>query len=195
MTQISSKAPFQLFPPAEFNAARERVPALIEAAIARVREAPFNLSKAYVGHSGGKDSVLVRYIVDHAIGYDFPTVHTTKPAGVQNEVHVLTREFLYSMDRCIFYVPLDRCESLRTAFGFETQIDGTRRSEHDRSNGRAVDVVIDGKPVSRINMPMYLENGLFGLNFIYPIVDWTDIEVWAAIHDLAIDYSPEYEVL
>jgi 3'-phosphoadenosine 5'-phosphosulfate sulfotransferase (PAPS reductase)/FAD synthetase len=78
------------------------------------------------------------------------------------------------------------------SLGYKTQIDGTRIAEHDRSNGRAVDVVIDGKQVSRKELPLYLENGLFGLNFVYPIYDWSDAEVWAAIAHYDIPFSEEY---
>jgi len=173
--------------PAEFLAAQSEVPAKVATAVQRIKNMPFAIESTYVGHSGGKDSVLVRYLADLAIDY-LPTVHSTKPEGVPNEVHPLTREFLYEQPRVITYSPLDLMPSL----GYKTQIDGTRIAEHDRSNGRAVDVVIDGKQVSRKELPLYLENGLFGLNFVYPIYDWSDAEVWAAIAHYDIPFSEEY---
>lgn len=163
----------------------------IQEAVDRILESPFPMNKAYVGHSGGKDSIVVRWLADLAeqkAGIVIPTVHSTKPPGVPNEVHELTRLFLYQQDRVITYAPLDKLNTL----GYSVQIDGTRRAEFDRTNGRAVDVVIDGQQVNREHMPMYIPNGLFGLSFIYPIVDWSDLEVWSVIYQHQIPFSDEY---
>lgn len=172
-----------------------RVDSLVTEAVFRIRNAPclnvpgFDLTKAVVGHSGGKDSVLVRYLTDLAFGYDtVKTVHTTKPSHVENAVHPLTRDFLYSMDRPILYVGLAQQKNL----GLKVQIDGTRIAEHTREDGRSIDVVVDGKSVSRTQLKLYMENGLLGLDFVYPIYDWSDAEVWATILSKGIAFSREY---
>jgi 3'-phosphoadenosine 5'-phosphosulfate sulfotransferase (PAPS reductase)/FAD synthetase len=73
-----------------------------------------------------------------------------------------------------------------------TQIDGTRRAEASRRDGRDVGVIIGGQEVSRTETPLYLEKGMFGRNFIYPIYDWTDEQVWATILLYSLPISREY---
>jgi len=167
----------------------EHVDAKIEEAVQRIRSAPFpaDLTR-YVGHSGGKDSILVRYIADRMTP-GMMTIHTPKPKGVRNEVHPATKEFLYSLDRPVLYVP-EHCDIKH--MGYRIQIDGTRAAEADRRDGRDVGLIVEGKEVSRKETPLYLENGLLGLSFIYPIYDWSDVEVWAAIFAHNIPVSPEY---
>lgn len=182
--------PFKHFSQDDINVAIDRVPALVTEAIRRLRESPFDVQSMYIGHSGGKDSVLVTYLADQAFGDEaLPTIHNTKPDGVENAVHPLTQKFLYGLDRVITYMPL----SASLPPELTTQIDGTRISEWNREDGRSVDVIKNGQSVSRRELELYMENGLFGRNFVYPIFDWSDVEVWAAIHVLNIPYSPEYE--
>lgn len=181
-----------------FSKAEAKIDKKIIEAVWRIKDAPKlkefyngNVNKVYVGHSGGKDSVLVRYLADLAFGYgNVPTVHTTKPAHVENAVHPLTRDFLYKQSRAIIYVGLDEQASL----GLRLQIDGTRIAEHDRDDGRSVDVVVEGKSVSRKELKLYMQNGLLGLDFIFPIYDWSNEEVWAAIISQGIPFSEEYLV-
>ncbi len=143
----------------------------------------------YVGHSGGKDSVLVRWMADR-LTLNIPTLHTPKVEG-PNKVHPMTMKFIYeeAATRPIWFIPLDKNPR---DWGYDTQVDGTRRAEAERSDGRSTIVVIDGQEIDRANMPHYTSNGLFGLSFVYPFVDWSDIEVWAAIYKYKIRYSEEY---
>lgn len=162
-------------------------------AVLRLQDSPFEVSGTYCGHSGGKDSVLVRYLADLANTAPI-TLHTVKPDGVRNAVHPLTRQFLYDcQDRPLVYVPERYMEDVLEQYGLTTQIDGTRASEAYRRDGRDVGLVVNGESRSRSEIALYMANGLFGLNFIYPIHDWTDAEVWAAIFVYGIPYSPEYE--
>jgi 3'-phosphoadenosine 5'-phosphosulfate sulfotransferase (PAPS reductase)/FAD synthetase len=180
--------PLQQFSAEQIEAALSRVPFLVEQAVGRLINAPYDRSSMYLGHSGGKDSVLVCYLAEQAFG-NLPIIHNTKPTGVENAVHPLTQKFLYGLDKVVTYMPL-KAEMPPELL---TQIDGTRMSEWNREDGRSVDVIKDGKSVSRTELELYMTNGLFGRNFVYPIFDWSDAEVWAAIHYLAIPYSPEYE--
>lgn len=169
-----------------------QLPFMVEEAKKRIKHAPFDFDGMYVGHSGGKDSVLVRWLVDQALGdkgKSMLTVHTPKPAGVRNAVHQATKEFLYSLNRPVLYLPVDADHK---QFGLKTQIDGTRMAEAARRDGRDVGVVVRGKERSRADMPLYLEDGLFNLQFIYPIFDWTDLQVWSAIFLYQIPFSDEY---
>lgn len=173
----------------DFDQATDNLPQLVSNARSVLLNSPFPDTGAYVGHSGGKDSVVVRWLVDQ-IHPEYPTLHNTKYDGTYNAVHPATRDFMYylSTKRIINFAPLHA--DMGPAYA--VQIDGTRQSEYNRDDGRSVDVVIDGKPVSRKDMPAYIPNGLFGKSFVYPIYDWSDTEVWACIIQNEIQFSEEY---
>ncbi|QRE00066.1 hypothetical protein [Burkholderia phage BCSR5] len=157
----------------------------------------FDLNRAFVGHSGGKDSVVVDFLARAAYHerdrefWDKPmkVVHNPKTTG-PNKVHPLTREFLYesARKRPIVFASLEEC----VRAGYTTQIDGTRISEFDRGDGRSTNFVRNGAIASREELTCYVPNGLGGLNFIYPIYDWTDMDVWAFIDRFNVSFSDEY---
>ena len=142
-----------------------------------------------VGHSGGKDSVLVRALADLAGFGSLDTVHNPKLEG-SNAVHAHTRELLYEMAtfRPVMHIPANAMAKS----GYRLQIDGTRRQEATRTDGRSTDIVCNGQSVNRAQMPMLVSRGLFDMTFFYPIVEWTDAQVWAAIAYLEIPFSREY---
>ena len=142
-----------------------------------------------VGHSGGKDSVLVRALADLAGFGSLDTVHNPKLEG-SNAVHAHTRELLYEMAtfRPVMHIPAHAMAKS----GYQLQIDGTRRQEATRTDGRSTDIVCNGQSVNRAQMPMLVPRGLFDMTFFYPIVEWTDAQVWAAIAYLEIPFSQEY---
>ena len=179
----------------DFKVALGDVQALVNQAINRLSQhfhAGTDLSRVFVGHSGGKDSCLVYHLTGMTFGHDrVQAFHTPKLAG-PNVVHPLTRQFLYSRPFPVLYYP-----GSPKAVGFDAQIDGTRIHEAERTNGRSTTVVFDGQEVPRTELSSdYTERGIFDLKVAFPIVDWTDAEVWAVIHTLKIPYSLEYlEVL
>ena len=142
-----------------------------------------------VGHSGGKDSVLVRALADLAGFGSLDTVHNPKLEG-SNAVHAHTRELLYEMAtfRPVMHIPANAMAKS----GYRLQIDGTRRQEATRTDGRSTDIVCNGQSMNRAQMPMLVPRGLFDMTFFYPIVEWTDAQVWAAIAYLEIPFSREY---
>lgn len=146
-----------------------------------INNAPFEKEGMYVGHSGGKDSVVVHYLATQALGPAVLSYH-----NVKQETHPLTTEFLTGVPN-ITYLQEGEFPPL------PTQIDGTRVSEHNRQDGRSVDFVLGGKNVSRTQLTQYVENGLFGKNFVYPIYNWTDEQVWAYIRFRNLKYSKEYD--
>ena len=145
-----------------------------------------------VGHSGGKDSVLVRALADLAGFGSLDTVHNPKLEG-SNAVHAHTRELLYEMAtfRPVMHIPAHAMAKS----GYQLQIDGTRRQEATRTDGRSTDIVCNGQSMNRAQMPMLVPRGLFDMTFFYPIVEWTDAQVWAAIAYLEIPFSREYSIL
>lgn len=152
----------------------------------RLYNHPFPSDGIYTGHSGGKDSVVVQYLADQCL--TCPTVHTPKFGNSANQVHALTRQFLYQQPRIIQYVPAN----LHSTLGYRTQIDGTRIAEFSRQDGRSTTFIYNGQERSREELTEYVPNGLFGLNFIFPIYDWSDLEVWSFILDRKIPFSKEY---
>lgn len=184
------RKPFTYFPTTEFTKACGKVEQKVSEAVDRIRKVRLDQDGVFIGHSGGKDSVLVTRLVDLAFGLNnVPVVHNPKPTGVDNQVHPLTQTFLYELaaKRPILFSP-------EIPLRYQTQIDGTRIAEWNREDGRSVDVIKNGESVSRKEMELYMSNGLFGRNFVYPIYDWSDVEVWAAIYVEHVAYSPEYDL-
>lgn len=148
-------------------------------------------SSIYVGHSGGKDSVVAHYIAQFAFGNNLPVLHTVKLPTEKNAPHPKTVQFMYELaaKHDVRFLPLDIDQ---TRLGFSLQIDGTRALEAERSDGRSTDLVFDGVTINRKNMQTFNPCGLFGNAFVYPIYDWTDTQVWATIFALDLPFSEEY---
>lgn len=163
------------------------VDSLVDRAITEMRTLPWGteIKKPYIGTSGGKDSVVIEWLTNKAFPIRMPVVHT--PKGI---THPETVAFLYerSITTPIIYCP----SSQHRLLGFDTQIDGTRIAEHNRTDGRSTDFVRNGQNVSRTELTMWCPNGLFGLNFVFPIYDWSDEEVWACIFANDIPFTREY---
>jgi 3'-phosphoadenosine 5'-phosphosulfate sulfotransferase (PAPS reductase)/FAD synthetase len=142
---------------------------------------------ACIGHSGGKDSVVNHWIVNSAIKVpSLDVIHTAKPGG-DNAIHPDTLEFLYQRPFPITYWP----RALGNSKKYKTQFDGSRRSEHDRLD-RSADFIRDGKQTNRATMELVEKNSMFGMDFVFPIYDWSDADVWACIYKNNLPYSPEY---
>ena len=171
----------------------ERLKSLEAAAIERLKQVP--RSKVYVAHSGGKDSVVVHHLARKVFGDGVPVVHTPKIAGF-NKVHEATIDFIYEMAAKFgcHMVPGDKMKSFLSDFNLDIQIDGTRRDEGERTD-RSSDVVIDGKTIPRAEMPHITFNGLFGQTSLFPILDWSDDDVWAYIESEEIAVTEEYRIL
>lgn len=142
----------------------------------------------YVGHSGGKDSTVIydltKYLYD-----DIVLVHTPK-----DNTHKTTKLFLYELSKesPIIHVPEERMAQFIQETGVRCQIDGTRIYEHNRTDGRSTSFVHNGHDLSRTEMKDFVESGLFGLSFSYPIYDWTDSDVWTYIRERNLRVSDEY---
>ena len=165
------------------------IEAKVLAALARIRGA--YSPGLYVGHSGGKDSAVILNLVDRALpNVVVPIVHTPKPT----DTHPLTVSYLYRLGRPVLYLPSDASSKLWpfTDNALTVQVDGTRIDEHDRTDGRSTDFVDDGVSKPRTELRAFVEKGLFGLSFCYPIYDWTTAEVWQYISENNIEVSEEY---
>jgi 3'-phosphoadenosine 5'-phosphosulfate sulfotransferase (PAPS reductase)/FAD synthetase len=149
----------------------------------------------YVATSGGKDSVVVHHLARKVFGEHVPVIHTPKVTGF-NKVHPATVAFLYeqSAKYGLNIVPFDRMQEFLDDHRLTQQIDGTRRSEFDRTD-RSADVMIGGKLISRADMPVHTVGGLFGNESIFPIVDWSDDDVWTYIREAGIEVTEEYRIL
>jgi 3'-phosphoadenosine 5'-phosphosulfate sulfotransferase (PAPS reductase)/FAD synthetase len=146
------------------------------------------LKETIVSHSGGKDSVLIHWLMQQAFPDDnFLLVHTPKA-----ETHPETKQFIY--DCASKYAMLFVHSDVSADFFYKkTSIDGTRRAEWSRTDGRSTHYVSGGKEFSREDMPEVVEDGLFGAKMVYPILHWSDEEVWHCIHSRNIPFSSEYQ--
>lgn len=164
------------------------------AAIQRIRDNAIP-SATYVGHSGGKDSVVVHHLAKKAFGPKVPVVHTPKITGF-NAVHEATIDFLYrlSAEEGLYIVTGKNMREFLEDHKLSFQIDGTRADECNRTD-RSADVVIDGKTINRADMPVVTHNGLFGQSSVFPIFDWSDDDVWGYIEFEGLEVSEEYRIL
>ena len=170
--------------PVEVENAINNYTTRVENAVTCLKSRPLTFKFPYVGTSGGKDSIVVSHLARQALYDDISHLHTVKP-GV---THPKTIQFMYEQNLPTLYLPKD----FLPPAGFKTQIDGTRRAEWNRTDGRSTDVIIEGKTVSREQMTQYVRHGLFGLNFVFPILEWSDAEVWHYIFENKLPFSDEY---
>lgn len=140
--------------------------------------------RPYIGTSGGKDSGVIDWLASQVA--PMPRIHNLKVETHPDTLALLSR----SPD--IHMVSPASHAALVDTLGVGLQVDGTRRAEFNRTNGRSTDVIIDGESVSREHMPRYIANGLFGLSFAFPILDWSDEMVWACTIRNRIQFSYEY---
>ena len=141
----------------------------------------------YARTSGGKDSDV---IVDLYLAYC--VMHSIKPVIIHNRksnTDPCTVQYLYSQSYPILYCGMETAVDVQKG---RIQIDGSRISEADRTNGRSTDFIQDGKSVNRSKMRIYNSSGLFGIPFLYPIYDWSDEEVWMYHVYAGISCSLEY---
>jgi len=164
----------------------------VSEAIARIQKWSSRYGETmYLGHSGGKDSCVITDLVLRAERSDVMIVHNPKP-----ETHPETVKFLYEFAQVypIVFVPPIKMGDFVEMMGFDAQLDGSRRAEHNRTE-RSTDIIIDGKNVSRERMKSVVEEGIFGLTILYPIYDWTDDEVWEYIETYKVRISDEYKAI
>lgn len=149
----------------------------------------------YVATSGGKDSVVVHHLARKVFGDQVTLIHTPKVTGF-NKVHPATVAFLYeqSAKYGLNIVPFEQMQKYLDDHKLYQQVDGTRRSEFDRTD-RSADVVVNGELISRADMPVHTVGGLFGNESIFPIVDWSDDDVWQYIGQEGIEVTEEYRIL
>lgn len=173
----------------------------IEVAIGKIMQRIGDLEdpyKFFIGHSGGKDSTTVYNLTKVAMrrmGRNpedpdrFPIViHNPK-----NDTHADTVDFLYELTKSqvVMFVPSKLMDHCVRGMGLVLEIDGTRKAEFTRTD-KSSNYISNGVEYSRENMPDFVENGIFGLDLLYPIYDWSDDEVFA-FHDLwKLKLSKEY---
>lgn len=173
-------------------------------AIERIKTAATKNRRIITGHSGGKDSVVIHDLVNRSGITRFGIIHNVKPLlGTSGDsVAALTEMWPETLD----FLYTNVCKSATLTFmhssnmaqyiwdnRIDCQIDGSRLSEYTRA-GKSSQFIVDGKSVSREFMTDYVPNGIFGLNMVYPIFDWTDDEVFEYIHEQGLAISREYEI-
>lgn len=141
----------------------------------------------FVATSGGKDSTV---ILDLALKINpfITIVHNPK-----HNTHPDTIRFLYDISQTNFinYVPLKFMQQFIRENNLKCQIDGTRISEFDRVD-KSADIIINGQNVSRTEMSDH-GVGIWGLENIYPIYEWSDDDVFNYCRVNKLPLSREYK--
>ena len=179
----------------------------IEQAKQRIKKHIQNIDSIFVGHSGGKDSVAVHNLTLEVINEmglenNLTVVHNPKKifdkskhseAGT-TDVYYETLEFLYGTvseyANITIVNPKNMSEFIR-AKKLTMQIDGTRADENERIS-KSSNLVLNGKEQNRQHMTAYNPKGLYDLEFLYPIFDWSAADVFIYLELKDIKISPEY---
>ena len=165
---------------------------------AKDRLTQINGGKIFVGHSGGKDSSVVAHLAESIGNVD--VIHNTKKILDKNDpgptdIDIRTLEFLYSYVipryKNVSLVSTETMKEYIINNGYKIQIDGSRIQEANRG-AKSNTFEHDGKDMSRTKMQAYNKNGLFNLDFVYPIFDWTyqDVFDYHRLNDIPL--STEY---
>lgn len=157
----------------------------------------------FIGNSGGKDSCVILHLAQQ-IYPNITIVHNVKPllgtsgdpVAALTEQHPKTLEFMYTSlcrHNSVIFTHSSLMPEWLNKTGFKCQIDGARRSEWDRP-GKSSNIIVNGQNVNRKDMPDFVETGIFGMSLVYPIVDWTDDDVFEYLVTNNIPFSDEYVV-
>lgn len=160
----------------------------VEASLLRIGQAVSQFYNGlYVGHSGGKDSVVITHLT-RLVCPSVRIVHNPKP-----DIHPDTKTFIQEMAKIflIDFVDPNEMQAFLKYHHLTAQVDGTREAEFDRLE-KSTTYISNGVDVSRKGMGAFTENGIFGLTLIYPIFDWTDAEVFDYIRCNNLPLSKEY---
>ena len=171
-------------------------------ALERINDVFAKNDRVITGHSGGKDSVVIDHLVYRSGWVLQGIVHNVKPmlgtsgdpVAALTEQHPETLEFLYTKvckERTITFLHSSNMPSWLSENGISCQIDGARCSEWNRP-GKSSNIIVNGQNMSRKDMGVYHENGIFGLNMSYPIYDWTDTDIFDYITENNLEISAEY---
>jgi len=166
-----------------------------------------NIQEIFIGHSGGKDSVAVHNLTLEALKElelenNLTVIHNPKKiydkekhtTSGPTDVYYETLEFLYnkvSEYANITIVNPKNMENYIKNNKLTMQIDGTRADENERVT-KSSNLILNGKEENRQYMSYYNPKGLYNLEFLYPIFDWTSNDVFNYLKDRKIEISPEY---
>ena len=174
----------------------------VNSALHHIRRAFDLFGKAmFTGHSGGKDSVVIHHLTKQIV-QDFVTVHNVKPmlgtsgdpVAALTEQHPKTLLFLYeyvTKHHPVVFMHSSFMPEYVKNNNLKCQIDGARISEAGRA-GKSSNFVMNGETHNRKDLVPLVAGGLFGIHFCYPILDWTDDDVFDYIFENQLHLSEEY---
>ena len=140
------------------------LPFMVDETKKRIKHMPFGLDGAYVNHMGDLASVVLTDIIRknfdiQVMCHDLELDYDTQVAlnNTADGLHFTSFE-----TTCMTYAT-QISSLISTGPGPET-------------------IIVRGEPWPRANMPMYLEDGEAGLQYVYPIFDWTEDQLWAYVY-------------
>jgi len=138
---------------------------------------------AFVAYSGGKDSKVILHLTECAIEGDYPYDRNLVV------LHNLHPEETCDIDGTLQVTKEDFPAFIKMAKNLNAQIDGTRTCEFNKK------VIFNGELIDRTTIPSKVnDKGVFDLKVLYPILDWTDEEVWAYIRAYQLMTEEEISV-
>lgn len=150
-----------------------------------------NLWNVYCATSGGKDSAVIMYLT-YQVYPECLCIHNPKDETDPRTVQML---YEYGKKYRILHCHGRSMEDIITRLGFTGQIDGTKKCEWNRQ-GKSTDVIIDGESVGRENMnQLIVHRGIWGIQNLYPILDWSDDKVFEFCKERDIPLSGEYDII
>lgn len=169
-----------------------QIPSLFIETVKRIQFMPFDKESngLFIAYNGGKSSRLLKYIVDRALNsfegstmpieaYEgsiiTPCVYITHPDGADRDG---SRLFMPFVNHPVVILPAYAMHYRETKC--TVRIDATRRDKVHIGSERKT-IRAHGKYMPLEDMPLYAWDGEDDLDCVYPLFDWTDHQVLAAL--------------
>ncbi len=131
----------------------------------------------FIGYSGGKDSKVIQHLA-----------HQISPLIISIHNSCDTEKNDYFGNVIVIKKPKSNFKEFLNLTTFTAQIDGTRKDELGKN------VIFNGIDITREELnDTYNPLGVFSLEIYYPILHWTEKEIWKYIRENHLMTETEIE--